>query len=62
MKNIITILILLVAVGCLTPEQKALRDCVVGRYERQEGEDTYMLHFLRNGTVRELSYEKGELK
>ena len=55
MKYLIAIFIMLVAVGCLTPEQKqkALRDSAVGEYEGKSPFGRYLkLVFLENG-VRE---------
>ena len=52
MKNIITIMIMLVAVGCMTPAEK-LRNSFVGSYEGMGillfGENTVKLVFLENG-------------
>ena len=47
----ITLIIGLLAIGCLTPEQKqkALRDSVVGEYEHKEGGHKFV--FLENGTA-----------
>ena len=56
MKNLITILILFVAVGC--GKSQSPEDKVVGTYERKVGEFTFKLVFLENG-VFEL-YETGE--
>ena len=50
--KILTLMILgLLVVGCLTPEQKqkALRDSVVGEYEWKKGGDKKV--FLENGTA-----------
>ena len=67
-KTLIVLVVGLLAVGCLTPEQKrpgvfrippeALRDSVVGEYEFEDEGDTLRVVFLENGMV-EL-YENGE--
>ena len=51
MKTLIVLVLGLLAVGCLTPEQKqkALRDSVVGEYERKPNGDTYKDVYLENG-------------
>ena len=61
MKSLIVLVLGLLAVGCLTPEQKQkrLRDSVVGEYERKnEFGYTIKQVFLENG-VREY-YRNGE--
>ena len=53
MKTLISIVIGLLVVGCLTPEQK-LRDSVIGEYEfTDEDGETYKGVFLDNGIVEE---------
>jgi len=63
MQRILIVLVLgLLSVGCLTPEQKqqkALRDSVVGEYERKRGDGDTIKHvYLENG-VRE-AYTNGK--
>ena len=57
MKNLITIIIMLVAVGCgksLTEEEKK----VVGSYGTKKGGDTWKLVFLENGIGKD--YKNGK--
>ena len=58
MKSLIVLVVGLMAVGCLTPEQKqkALRDSAVGTYEGKNVGDT--LVFLDNGVLE--VYNDGE--
>ena len=62
MKSLIVLVVGLLAVGCLTPEQKqkTLRDSVVGTYERNDDGDgsTVKAVFLDNGIVE--GYRDGE--
>ena len=63
MKSLIVLVVGLLAVGCLTPEQKQkrLRDSVVGEYERKDEEgDTWKLVFLDNGVWELYRYGKKE--
>ena len=50
-RTLIVLVVGLLAIGCLTPEQKqkALRDSVVGEYEHKEGGHKFV--FLENGTA-----------
>jgi len=49
MRTLIILVVGLLAVGCITPEQKALRDSVVGEYEfKNDYGDTSKLVFLEN--------------
>ena len=61
-KSLIVLVVGLLAVGCLTPEQKQkrLRDSVVGTYERNHDGDgsTVKAVFLDNGIVE--GYRDGE--
>ena len=59
MKSLIVLVVGLLAVGCCTmnPEQRALRDSVVGEYENKDGA-TAKLVFLDNGVFE--GYEKAE--
>ena len=50
MKNLITIMIMLVAVGCMTPAEK-LRNSFVGSYEVKVEENTVKMVFLENGKL-----------
>ena len=55
MKSLIVLVVGLLAVGCLTPEQKQkrLRDSVVGEYEiKNVNGDTWKRVFLKNGIVK----------
>ena len=61
MKSLIVLVLGLLSVGCLTPEQKqkALRDSMVGEYEfKNRDGDTYKYVFLDNGVFE--GYEKAE--
>ena len=52
MKALIILVVGLLSVGCLTPEQKqhkALRGSVVGEYKFKDDEDTFKIVLLKNG-------------
>ena len=60
MKSLIVLVVGLLSVGCCTmnPEQKSLRDSVIGEYELKDGTDTHKTVLLENG-VREW-YKNGK--
>ena len=61
MKSLIVLVVGLLAVGCLTPEQKqkTLRDSVVGEYERKVNtSDGFKRVFLENGIVEDYLNDK----
>ena len=49
MKNLITIIIMLVTVGCGKSEAERLEESVAGSYELKFGKDTFKLVILQNG-------------
>ena len=59
-RTLIVLVVGLLAVGCLTPEekQKRLRDSVVGEYEIKHKGDTYKDDFLDNGV--NVNYKNGK--
>ena len=62
MRTLNSILILLLAVGCMSPAERKLRNSVVGTYEQTDEVGTITLRFFENGTGRELYHVKGELE
>ena len=62
MKSLMVLVVGILAVGCLTPEQKqqkALRDSVVGEYEHKRSDGTIVKAVILENGVREW-YENGE--